>query len=164
MLFHDHVVITPWLLLINKYYYTYLSPTIFTAAIYDRRLTVGITKLDLIGEQEASTEEVRDKTIKTIEAATQLNLSKDLVVPLSGKWAMSANKLNNCLKGGHHDEVSSAREEVLSVLEANHSQLDIPCGQGESIKVALSSRFDSYTLVRMLEKVSGFEELKKRYV
>lgn len=136
----------------------------FTGAITDGRLTVGITKLDLIDSHETGIEEVRKITIQSIEEATGLKISNDMVVPLSGKWAMAGSKLGKCLKGVHHSHTAAVMGEVLSILEANHSQLDVPCGQGESIKECLKSRFDSPTLVQMLEKVSGVEALKERFV
>ena len=84
---------------------------------------------------------------------------------MSSNWAMDCRKLDNSLKRDPHIKANERElEKVLSRLEENHSQLDIPFGQGESIKDALRSRFDPSELVQMLESVSGTAALKDRYV
>ena len=129
-------------------------------AINDGRLTVCVTKFDLMRQKGASSEEVKEKVIQSIEEATQLKISKNLVIPVCGDWAMSSSEVAKSLKGDRHQ---APLDKVLSALEVNHSLLDVPCGQGENIQVALRSRFDPPALVQMLEEVCGFEELKKRY-
>ena len=137
----------------------------FTGAITDGRLTVGITKLDRIKSEGASSDEVRAITLQTIEEATGLKISKDMIIPVSSNWAMVGRKLDNGLKRDRHMKANEHElEKVLSILEDNHSQLDIAFGQAESIKDALRSRFDPPKLVKMLESVSGVTALKDRYV
>ena len=131
-----------------------------TGAIVDGRLTVCVTKFDLMRQKGASSEEVKEKVIESIDQTIQLKISKNLVIPVCGDWAMSGSKVAKSLKGHHHQ---IWLDDVLKVLELNHSHLDVPCGQGENIQDALRSRFDPSALVEMLERVCGFEELKKRY-
>lgn len=122
-------------------------------------------------------------TVHSIEEATGLKVSEDTVIPLCGEWALAGSRLAcylkgdpdgeikgrqedsrlaSCLEGDPDGEIKSRDEEVLSILEKNHAQLDFPCGQGQSIKDALRSTFDSSKLIQLLEDTSGIADLKKR--
>ena len=129
-------------------------------AIVDGRLTVCVTKFDLMRQKGASSEEVKEKAIESIEQTTQLKISKNLVIPVCGDWAMSGSKVAKSLESGHYQDWL---DNVLKALEVSHSLLDVPCGQGEDIQDALRSNFDPSALVQMLESICGFDELKKRY-
>lgn len=101
-------------------------------------------------------------TIQSIEEAVGLKVSDDTVIPLCGEWALAGSRLASCLKGDPNREIQDRKEEVLSLLDVNHTQLDIACGQGQCTKDVLGSTVDLPTLIQLLEDISGIAHLKKR--
>ena len=135
-------------------------------AISDGRLTVGITKFDILSADVENDingikDELKESTVKSILEATKETVHKSTIIPLCNKWALTASKLNGCsLRGIHNKE---RKEMALRTLEMCSGSLDIACGEGQTMGEAIRSEYKSgQDVVNALEKVSGIAELKTR--
>ena len=146
--------------------------TIFTvmsvAALYDRRLIVGITKADTLHDDDdvpvndsTSEEEVIAKLRKSIKSATGTEIYKDLIVPVSSKWSLSDTNLTDWLR--NHSNCDKKPCEIVKAavkaLEKRHKLL--PVGQDETVEGVIT-KMDPKALLEMLESASGIPNMKAR--
>lgn len=142
---------------------------IYTAgAIADGRLTIGITKFDMnycsfrTKKKGGVTEEmVKEEVIKSIEEATGAMVSKDMIIPLCGEWALAGSKLASCLINDPNRDLKERYQEAALALQ-NHPNLSLPGGQGQAYSEAIMKHLPTEDLVQKIEIVSGISDLKAR--
>ena len=143
---------------------------LYTAALTDGRLAVGVTKFDTIYCNKAKKrarrgaptnfEKVKETLISSIIDATSITVSEETIIPLSGEWAMAASRLASCLISDPNNEKQGILEEAAEALES-YPHLSLPGGQEQSPKEAIKN-LELMTLIDHLEKASGIADLKKR--
>ena len=137
-------------------------------AIADGRLTIGITKFDLNYDTSKSrsrpvtVEVVKQRVTEAIQEATDIIVSKDMIIPLCGEWALSGSKLLRSLINDHDSNKDKRYRDAASVLQCC-PQVSLPGGQGQDYVEAIMSRFSALDLVKKIESVSGISDLKARY-
>ena len=146
----------------------------YTAALGDGRLAVGVTKFDTIYSNKSrrrsrraaptTVEKVRENLVTSIKEATgiDIHVPDDSIIPLCGQWAMAASRLASCLNSDpiHENQTKEAIEEAAEVLE-DYPHLSLPGGQGQSPKDAIKS-LQPMALIDQLERASGVADLKAR--
>lgn len=106
-------------------------------------------------------EVVKDKILRSIEDAINVQLIKDNIIPLCGRWGLAASKLSNSILGDPSEENVQKRFRNAKKMLEKCPYVDLPGGQDESQR-DLILKLDSSEVVSMLETASGFRTLKKR--
>ena len=143
--------------------------TLYTGAIIDGRLTIGITKFDMQYENSkmnkrgcVTVEMVKERIVENVQEVTETVLSNDVIIPICGEWALAGSKLANSLIAGPKNEREARYKEAASVLQ-HCPILSLPGGQGQSYDDAILGHFKPVEVVEKLESVSGVSDLKARY-
>lgn len=148
------------MLMYDNYYYP--------GSISDGRLTIGITKFDILladveNDGDTMKDELKKNTVKSIVEATGVPVDKSEIIPLCNRWALTGSKLNSCLLRGIRDR--ERKERCLRILEQCSGSIDVACGEGQTMKEAIRLEFkNGQDIVNALENVSGIAELKSRLV
>ena len=137
-------------------------------AIADGRLTIGITKFDTnydsskIKKKNAVTVEmVKEGIMESIDDATGVMVSDDMIIPLCGEWALAGSKLASSLICDPSHNKDERYEDAATSLQ-NFPHLDLPGGQGQSYIDALMRLYCPEDLVEKIENISGISQLKER--
>lgn len=163
-----------------------------TGAFSDGRLVVAITKFDAnyrgCGSSSESEEESdfganteyhnlssyrkieeksKTKLCDTIQDATRLAITPDIILPICGEWALRSSKLRNCIEANQDSRSKKYRTRFKHAAEALHShpgrsELGIPGAQGQS-ELETILRLEPHKIVEYLDQVTGIHTLRKRY-
>lgn len=111
-------------------------------------------------------ERAKHKLRESIQDATGLDISPDVILPLCGKWALQSSKLRSCLQSGEEEKGSTFQKclkNAAKALQAHpaHSDLSIPGAQGQSELDAICG-LGPFKVVDNLDQVTGIQTLRKR--
>ena len=136
----------------------------------DGRLTIGITKFDRhytrssIKKKGAVTvRTLKDRVAEAMKQAVDMHmtLSDDMIIPLSGDWALASSRLASCLIDDPKKEIKARKKEAAEIL-CNHPDFSPPCGQGQNPLEAMMKHYPPFQIVKEIESISGISELKAR--
>lgn len=146
-------------------------------AFIDGRLVMGITKFDQnykdmyenSGSSDVVTEEVCHKKvckmIDTIRAENPLkiDISRVVVTPLCGKWALISRQLQMAIESGEDHKVDDLKQKAAKCLKYDPKLQDyLTCGQDQRQKDAIMKMLPEEMVVR-LNEASGITALTERY-
>ena len=130
-------------------------------ALTDGRLVIGISKYDEFIESqtpekrghspEVSLQKLKNNIVEDVKVATKTVISSDMVIPLSGYWALVHAKLAK-----QEDKASSQAREILE----RYPDPSLPGGEEQSWR---HSRIHINDVAYCLEQRSGLALLKERY-
>lgn len=141
----------------------------YVGAIQDGRLMIGISKYDINFDnpeddtvQEQVTEEhLKYNVIKSVDDAIKVEVSRNIIIPLCGRWGLAASKLSNSMVGISGEEIVKKRLQAAQKMLERCPYVDLPGGQDQSLK-DLILKLNANKVVTMLEQASGFGTLKDR--
>ena len=140
------------------------------AAFRDGRLAIGITKYDtnytpkmlsICGDDEMSSDDAKQDTVRSIKEATGVDVSADTVIPLCGTWALVGSKLASCLIYDPKNQMNDITKDAATVLE-NHPDFSMPCGEGQR-RIDAIKDLDKKKMVSHIEQLTGIRDLQERY-
>ena len=141
-------------------------------AIQEGRLIVGIAKFDDSFKASASTrrrrqapiseDSVKSKVIQSVDNIIQgVKVSDENIIAVSGSWGLAASMLYSTTVHDTSQEVIDERLAAGQKALEEYPNIDLPGGQDQSQR-ELINQLDSNEVVKMLDTLSGFNNLKKR--
>ena len=146
--------------------YDHISLTLHVGAIQDGRLIIGVAKYDKNFDDDTVEEPITEKLVKnkihtSVDSAIKVQVTKDNIIPLSGRWGLAASKLSSSMIGDPSEEIITKRLQTARKMLEKCPCIDLPGGQDQSQK-DLILKLESSEVTAMLERASGFCMLKER--
>ena len=94
------------------------------------------------------------------QATPNFQMCGDNIIPVSGKWALAASKLTK--SAIDQESVDKSRLEYAQKMLEKCPDIDLLGGQDQTQR-DLILKLDPKEVSRLLQKSSGFNELKERY-
>ena len=138
----------------------------------DGRLIVGITKIDITyinmkrrrRANPVTFEDKRKSVMKSIQDTTGVTVTSDVIIPLSGDWALAGSSLDSCLiSNDYESKVYKERRQVADMAMEEYPDLSLPSGEGQ-IHIEAIRNLQASEIVNYLEQFSGLALLKDRYI
>ena len=115
-------------------------------------------------------EMTKHKVRESIQDATGLDISPDIIFPICGKWALQGSRLESYLQNNpdprSNDEIYTRRLRRAAQALNKHpaqSEISLPGAQGQS-ELEVTSALGPHKIAANLEQLTGLEPLKRRYL